>query len=153
MADKQRTIKHPVSLEGVGLHTGKPAKMTFMPAPENYGYKFVRTDLAEPVEIPALVDYVVDLSRGTTLGIGDAKVHTVEHVLAALVGMEIDNCRIELDGIEPPVGDGSAMAYVTALQQAEIETQSEDPLLYHYRREYTLLEMKKKDVEIVLTAR
>lgn len=148
MADKQRTIKHPVSLEGVGLHTGKPAKMTFMPAPENYGYKFVRTDLAEPVEIPALVDYVVDLSRGTTLGIGDAKVHTVEHVLAALVGMEIDNCRIELDGIEPPVGDGSAMAYVTALQQAEIETQGEDRY-YLSIDENIRFSNEEKGVEIV----
>ncbi len=126
MADKQRTIKEPVSYQGVGLHTGKLSTITFKPAPENYGYKFVRTDLDENVTIPALVDYVVDLSRGTTLGIGDVKVHTVEHVLGALVGLEIDNCEIELDGIEPPVGDGSSMPYVEVLQNAGIQTQNED---------------------------
>lgn len=126
MADKQRTIKQEVSLIGKGLHTGKPAKITFFPASANYGYKFVRTDLGNPVEIPALVDYVVDLSRGTTLGIDDVKVHTVEHVLAALAGLEIDNCRIELDGPEPPIGDGSSMPYVEVLQSAGIETQDED---------------------------
>lgn len=126
MADKQRTIKEPVSYQGTGLHTGKTATITFKPAPENYGYKFVRTDLQENVTIPALTDYVVDLSRGTTLGIGDVKVHTVEHVLAALVGLEIDNCEIELDGVEPPVGDGSSMPYVEVLQGAGIVTQNED---------------------------
>ena len=84
MAEKQRTIKESVSVEGVGLHTGNLSKITFNPAPADYGYRFIRTDLPEQVEIPALVDYVVDLSRGTTLGIDDVKVHTVEHVLAAL---------------------------------------------------------------------
>lgn len=126
MADKQQTIKQQVSFKGMGLHTGKPATITFNPAPENYGFKFVRTDLDKPVEIPALVDYVVDLSRGTTLGIDDVKVHTVEHVLASLVGLGIDNCRIELDGPEPPIGDGSAMQYVEVLQSAGIEKQNED---------------------------
>lgn len=126
MADKQQTIKQQVSFKGMGLHTGKPATITFNPAPENYGFKFVRTDLEKPIEIPALVDYVVDLSRGTTLGIDDVKVHTVEHVLAALVGLGIDNCRIELDGPEPPIGDGSAMQYVEVLQSAGIEKQNED---------------------------
>lgn len=126
MADKQQTIKQQVSFKGMGLHTGKPATITFNPAPENYGFKFVRTDLEKPIEIPALVDYVVDLSRGTTLGIDDVKVHTVEHVLASLVGLGIDNCRIELDGPEPPIGDGSAMQYVEVLQSAGIEKQNED---------------------------
>jgi UDP-3-O-[3-hydroxymyristoyl] N-acetylglucosamine deacetylase/3-hydroxyacyl-[acyl-carrier-protein] dehydratase len=126
MADKQRTIKEPVSFQGVGLHTGKTATITFKPAPVNYGYRFVRTDLPENVEIPALVDYVVDLSRGTTLGIGDVKVHTVEHVVGALAGLEIDNCMIELDGVEPPVGDGSSMPYVEVLKNAGIVNQDED---------------------------
>lgn len=148
MADKQRTIKQAVSMQGVGLHTGKLTTITFQPAPANYGYKFVRTDLAEPVEIPALVDFVVDLSRGTTLGIGDVKVHTVEHVLASLVGLEIDNCRIELDGIEPPIGDGSSMPYVEVLQNAGIETQNEDRY-YLVIDENIRFSNEEKGVEIV----
>lgn len=123
MLVNQRTIKEPVSFSGVGLHTGNSSTITFHPAPENYGYKFVRTDLPGSPEIPALVDNVVDISRGTTLGVGDARVHTVEHVLAALVGLEIDNCKIELTNNEPPIGDGSAMPYVKALQQTEIVDQ------------------------------
>lgn len=126
MAEKQRTINESVSVEGVGLHTGNISKITFNPAPADYGYKFIRTDLPEQVEIPALVDYVVDLSRGTTLGIGDVKVHTVEHVLAALAGLEIDNCRIEINGIEPPVFDGSSMPYVEALLSAGFKNLDED---------------------------
>lgn len=118
MLEKQRTIKRPVSYSGKGLHTGEMTTITFKPAIGNYGYKFVRTDLKEEVEIPALTENVVDLSRGTTLGIDDVKVHTVEHVLAALVGLQIDNCRIELEGSEPPVGDGSSMPYVETLMAA-----------------------------------
>ncbi len=119
--EKQTTIAQSVSFEGIGLHTGNTSKITFHPADANHGYKFVRTDLENKVEIPALVDYVVDLSRGTTLGIDDVKVHTVEHVLAALAGLKIDNCLIELSANEPPVVDGSSMPYVEALQQAGIK--------------------------------
>ncbi|MBI5326584.1 MAG: bifunctional UDP-3-O-[3-hydroxymyristoyl] N-acetylglucosamine deacetylase/3-hydroxyacyl-ACP dehydratase [Ignavibacteriae bacterium] len=126
MADKQRTIKKPVSFSGVGLHTGKQSVITFHPASPNYGFRFIRTDLAEPVEIPALVDNVVDLSRGTTLGLNGFRVHTVEHVLAALTGLKVDNCKIELSGLEPPVGDGSSMPYVDVLLRAEFEEQNED---------------------------
>jgi UDP-3-O-[3-hydroxymyristoyl] N-acetylglucosamine deacetylase/3-hydroxyacyl-[acyl-carrier-protein] dehydratase len=121
--EKQRTISKEVSFSGIGLHTGNPSTITFKPAPANYGYKFIRTDLEKRVEIPALVDYVVDLSRGTTLGIDDVRVHTVEHVLAALAGMRIDNCIIELSANEPPVVDGSSLPYVEALKQAGIVEQ------------------------------
>ncbi|MCX7798401.1 MAG: bifunctional UDP-3-O-[3-hydroxymyristoyl] N-acetylglucosamine deacetylase/3-hydroxyacyl-ACP dehydratase [Melioribacter sp.] len=124
MLELQRTIAKPVSLSGIGLHTGTPCTITFKPAPENYGIKFIRVDLGGSPEIPANVDYVVDLSRGTTLGIGDAKVHTVEHVLAAIVGLQIDNIIIEIDGIEPPVGDGSAMPFVEKLLEAGFVTQN-----------------------------
>lgn len=122
--EKQRTINKPVSFSGTGLHTGNPSTITFHPAPENYGYVFVRTDLKKHVEIPALVDYVVDLSRGTTLGKNNIKVHTVEHVLAALAGLKIDNCKIELSANEPPVVDGSSMPYVKALLEAGIKEQN-----------------------------
>ena len=126
MSEKQRTIMNPVSFSGIGLHTGISSTITFNPAPENYGLRFIRTDMEQHVEIPALVDHVVDLSRGTTLGIGDVKVHTVEHVLASLAGLRIDNCRIELSGIEPPVGDGSSLPYVEELLKAGFVEQKED---------------------------
>lgn len=124
--EKQRTIAKTVSFSGIGLHTGNPSTITFKPAPANYGYVFVRTDLEKPIEIPALLEYVVDLSRGTTLGIGDVRVHTVEHVLAALAGLRIDNCRIELSANEPPVVDGSSIAYVEALLEAGITELDEE---------------------------
>ncbi|MBR9975553.1 MAG: bifunctional UDP-3-O-[3-hydroxymyristoyl] N-acetylglucosamine deacetylase/3-hydroxyacyl-ACP dehydratase [Bacteroidetes bacterium] len=119
----QCTIKEAVSFSGTGLHTGAQCTLTFRPAPENYGIRFVRTDLGGNPEIPAIVDYVVDVSRGTTLGHGDIKVYTVEHVLAAVAGLQIDNLVIEIDGIEPPVGDGSAMPFVEALNKAGVEKQ------------------------------
>ncbi len=118
MLEKQRTIETEVSIAGMGLHTGTTSKLTFKPAPDNYGIKFIRVDLGDKPEIPATSDYVVDVSRGTTIGIGDAKVHTVEHVLAAIVGLQIDNIAIEIDGIEPPVMDGSAISFVEKLQDA-----------------------------------
>jgi UDP-3-O-[3-hydroxymyristoyl] N-acetylglucosamine deacetylase/3-hydroxyacyl-[acyl-carrier-protein] dehydratase len=124
MIELQRTIAKPVSISGIGLHTGTECKMTFKPAPEKHGISFVRADLGGMPEIPAIADNVVDVSRGTTLGIGEAKVHTVEHVLAAVVGLQIDNIIIELDGIEPPIGDGSSLPYVQALQKAGIEQQT-----------------------------
>lgn len=123
MLELQRTIKNPASISGIGLHTGTSCTMTFKPAPINYGIRFVRTDLGGNPEIPAICDYVVDVSRGTTLGIGEAKVYTVEHVLAAVVGLQIDNIIIELNGIEPPIGDGSALPYVDVLLKAGFEQQ------------------------------
>lgn len=124
MLVQQHTIKEPVSLSGVGLHTGSIATMTFRPAPENSGIRFRRIDMGGTPEIPADVDHVVDISRGTTIGIGDARVHTVEHVMAALVGLQIDNVLIDIDANEPPVGDGSAKPYVDALLKAGVEKQS-----------------------------
>ena len=118
MLVNQRTIQKPVSLSGIGLHTGNPSTITFNPSPEHSGFTFIRTDLENSPEIPALVDYVTDISRGTTLTYNGASVHTVEHVLAALVGLEIDNCRIELTANEPPVGDGSALPYTEILHHA-----------------------------------
>jgi UDP-3-O-[3-hydroxymyristoyl] N-acetylglucosamine deacetylase/3-hydroxyacyl-[acyl-carrier-protein] dehydratase len=119
----QRTIKKPVTLSGIGLHTGNPSTITFQPAPEHYGFRFVRADLEGNPEVPALVDYVTDIARGTTITCKGASVHTVEHVLAALVGLEIDNCRMELTANEPPIGDGSALPYAEVLLQAGFEEQ------------------------------
>jgi UDP-3-O-[3-hydroxymyristoyl] N-acetylglucosamine deacetylase/3-hydroxyacyl-[acyl-carrier-protein] dehydratase len=123
MLELQRTIAKPVSLSGVGLHTGTSCTMTFKPAPENYGVKFIRTDLGGSPEIPANADFVVDISRGTTLGLGAAKVYTVEHVMASIFGLQIDNIIVELNGIEPPIGDGSALPYVDKLIEAGFVTQ------------------------------
>jgi UDP-3-O-[3-hydroxymyristoyl] N-acetylglucosamine deacetylase/3-hydroxyacyl-[acyl-carrier-protein] dehydratase len=125
MLVQQRTIKKEVSYSGIGLHTGNPSTLTFKPASENFGIRFRRVDLGGHPEIPANVDHVVDISRGTTLGIGDIKVHTVEHVLAAVAGLEIDNLIIELDSNEPPVGDGSSKPFVDTLLEAGFEIQEE----------------------------
>lgn len=143
MLELQRTIAKPVSLSGIGLHTGTSCTMTFTPAPENSGIKFVRTDLGGRPEIPANADFVVDISRGTTLGLGSAKVYTVEHVLAAIVGLQIDNITIELDGIEPPIGDGSANPYVEILTAAGFVSQDapkdylliDQTVMYHNEEE------------------
>ncbi|MEX0736698.1 MAG: bifunctional UDP-3-O-[3-hydroxymyristoyl] N-acetylglucosamine deacetylase/3-hydroxyacyl-ACP dehydratase [Bacteroidota bacterium] len=120
MLVQQHTIKHPVAMAGVGLHTGVQTTMTFKPAPENYGIRFRRVDIGGAPEIPADVDHVIDVARGTTLGIGDARVHTVEHVLAAIVGLQIDNLIIELDNMEPPIADGSAKPFVDMLLDAGV---------------------------------
>lgn len=146
--EKQRTINKSISLSGIGLHTGNHSTITFHPAPPNYGYKFIRTDIADAPEIPALVDYVVDLSRGTTLGIGEIKVHTVEHVLAALAGLKVDNCRIELSANEPPVFDGSSIDYVNSLLEAGFVEQDAERE-YFYIDETIDYKNEEKFVEIV----
>ncbi|MBF0586515.1 bifunctional UDP-3-O-[3-hydroxymyristoyl] N-acetylglucosamine deacetylase/3-hydroxyacyl-ACP dehydratase [Prosthecochloris sp. N3] len=121
----QRTLKKEVSLWGTGLHTGKECMITFKPAPANYGYRFVRTDIDNCPEIPALIDHVVDVCRGTTIESDGIKVHTTEHVLAALYGLQIDNCRIEMSGPEPPVMDGSSLQFAEALIGAGFDEQEE----------------------------
>jgi UDP-3-O-[3-hydroxymyristoyl] N-acetylglucosamine deacetylase/3-hydroxyacyl-[acyl-carrier-protein] dehydratase len=123
MLVQQRTIQHPVTISGIGLHTGVSTTMTFKPAPADFGIRFRRVDLNGAPEIPALVDLVVEVARGTTLRVGEATVHTVEHVLAAIVGLQIDNIVIELDNIEPPICDGSAKPFVDALLTAGFEVQ------------------------------
>ncbi len=120
---KQRTIAKEVTLKGVGLHTGEDVTMKFLPAPVNHGYAFKRVDLeGEPI-IEADVNYVVNTQRGTNLEKHGVKIQTSEHVLAALVGMEIDNVTIELDSSEPPIMDGSAKYFVEAIEKAGIEEQ------------------------------
>ncbi|MBS4034471.1 MAG: bifunctional UDP-3-O-[3-hydroxymyristoyl] N-acetylglucosamine deacetylase/3-hydroxyacyl-ACP dehydratase [Ignavibacterium sp.] len=148
MLEQQRTIAKAVSMEGTGLHTGTTCTMTFKPASENFGIRFVRTDLGGNPEIPAIADNVVDVSRGTTIGIGEAKVHTVEHVLAAIVGLQIDNIIIELNGIEPPIGDGSALPYVEVLQKAGF-VQQEAPKDYLIIDEAVTYQNPDKQIDIV----
>jgi len=126
MNDKQRTIQKAVSVDGIGLHTGCKSRITFKPAPVDHGISFIRVDLEEKLEIPALVDHVVDLNRGTTIAVNGVKVYTVEHVLSAIAGLEIDNIICELDNIEPPVIDGSIKPYVDKLLEAGLEDQDAD---------------------------
>ena len=123
MSDKQRTIKKAVSITGKGLHTGKPVTLTFKPAEIGHWYKFQRTDLEGQPIIEADCDLVVDTSRGTTLEKNGAKVHTTEHVLAALVGMGIDNCLIQVTGPEMPIMDGSSLNFIEVLEEAGIVEQ------------------------------
>ncbi|MEM7485161.1 MAG: bifunctional UDP-3-O-[3-hydroxymyristoyl] N-acetylglucosamine deacetylase/3-hydroxyacyl-ACP dehydratase [Bacteroidota bacterium] len=123
---KQRTIKNKVTLQGVGLHTGENVTMTFVPAKENHGFAFKRVDLeGEPI-IEADANYVVNTQRGTNLEKNGVKIQTSEHVLAALVGLDIDNVMIELDSSEPPIMDGSSKYFVKALEEAEIIEQEQD---------------------------
>ena len=118
---KQKTIAKEVTLSGVGLHTGKSVDMTFKPAPENYGYAFVRIDLEGKPVIEADANYVVTTERGTNLEKNGVNINTSEHVLAALVGLQIDNCIIELNASEPPIMDGSSKYFIEALESAEIK--------------------------------
>jgi UDP-3-O-[3-hydroxymyristoyl] N-acetylglucosamine deacetylase/3-hydroxyacyl-[acyl-carrier-protein] dehydratase len=120
---KQHTIKQPVTISGTGLHTGLTCTMTFRPAPVNHGIKFKRVDLEGQPTIDALVDYVVDVSRGTTLEQNGGRIGTIEHVLAALVGLQIDNVLIEVDAPEAPIMDGSAAPFVDILSKAGLEEQ------------------------------
>ncbi|GAA4440199.1 bifunctional UDP-3-O-[3-hydroxymyristoyl] N-acetylglucosamine deacetylase/3-hydroxyacyl-ACP dehydratase [Pontibacter saemangeumensis] len=124
MNDKQHTIKAPVTVSGIGLHTGVVSNMTFKPAPVNHGFKFQRIDLPGQPTVAADADYVVDLSRGTTIEQNGARVNTVEHTLAALVGLQLDNVLIELDGPEPPIMDGSSIEFVRALQRVGMQEQN-----------------------------
>ena len=126
ISNKQRTISKKVTLQGVGLHTGENVTMSFLPAKENDGYAFKRIDLeGEPI-IEADANYVVNTQRGTNLEKNGVKIHTCEHVLAALVGLEIDNVLIELDAPEPPIMDGSSKFFVEALEKAGIEEQDQE---------------------------
>lgn len=119
----QRTIAEKVSCTGIGLHSGAPVHLTLQPARVGSGVVFVRTDLPTPIEIPARPEYVVDTTMATTIGVGDATVGTIEHLLAALHGLGIDNVRVELDGPEVPVMDGSAASFVFLIRVAGIYEQ------------------------------
>jgi UDP-3-O-[3-hydroxymyristoyl] N-acetylglucosamine deacetylase/3-hydroxyacyl-[acyl-carrier-protein] dehydratase len=120
----QQTLKKNFSVEGKGLHTGKVAKMTVCPAPEDYGIRFIRTDISETAEIQAIADNVTNTARSTTLTQGEASVITIEHILSALTGLGIDNARIEIDNFEVPILDGSAKPYVEAIWRDGIQEQS-----------------------------
>ena len=149
MSDKQKSIVNPVKLEGRGLHTGYEVEIKFKPAPSNHGIKFKRTDLKENPIIKASVNNVVDTSRGTTLEENGVKVHTVEHVLAALNGLEIDNVLVELNGPETPILDGSSRQIARSLTDVEIEELDEDKNYYYIKEK---IEYKDEENQIELIA-
>lgn len=119
----QQTIKRAVTYSGIGLHSGNRVNMTFQPAPAGSGIRFRRVDLDGQPEIEARFDHVVETDRSTTLGKGNIKIHTVEHVLATFAGCGVDNAVVELDSNEPPIGDGSARDYCKLIQEAGLQPQ------------------------------
>jgi UDP-3-O-[3-hydroxymyristoyl] N-acetylglucosamine deacetylase/3-hydroxyacyl-[acyl-carrier-protein] dehydratase len=146
--DKQHTLKSAVSISGTGLHTGVMAELTLKPATPGFGFQFQRVDLPDQPIIKADCDLVTDVSRGTTLESNGAKVSTVEHVLAALVGMGVDNCLLEINGPEMPIMDGSSQPFVELIEKAGVVEQdaakvwySIDENIYYYD--------EKKNVEMV----
>lgn len=123
---KQRTILREASIKGKSLHTGEEVNLTLKPAPENHGIVFRRTDLIGKPELKSIIEHVDDLVRSTTIADGNAKVHTVEHVLSALSGCGVDNVIVEMDASEPPILDGSAKHFVNLIQEAEpVEQEAE----------------------------
>lgn len=148
MVEKQTTLAKSISIEGIGLHTGKPVKLVIHPAPENHWFVFKRTDLQGQPTILADVDNVTTTQRGTTLEQNGGEVHTTEHLLAALYGMGVDNALIEVEGPEIPILDGSAKPFVKAIKEAGIKEQNAV-------REYLILdenlkyENKEKDAEFL----
>ncbi len=126
MRNKQKTIKKEITLSGVGLHTGNKVTLTFKPAPINHGYVFVRMDLEGKPIIEASAEYVLNTQRGTNLEKMGVFVNTSEHVLAAVVALDIDNIIIEINAPEPPIMDGSSKHFVEALEKAELQEQEAD---------------------------
>lgn len=148
MGRKQRTIASVVSVHGKGLHTGVEVVLTFHPAPEDYGIRFKRTDLNDQPEIPAICDYVVDTNRGTTIGINGCTISTVEHVLAALRGMEIDNALVEVDNFETPILDGSSKYFTEALTKVGVTEQQKEKTSFELDKVMTYSD-PEKDVEMI----
>lgn len=145
--NKQKTIQAPISCTGVGLHTGVESTITFNPAPENFGIKFLRTDKEDQYVTPDL-DNVIDLTRGTTIEENGVKIHTTEHVLSACAGMGIDNLLIELNSKEPPVMDGSSKDFVEALVEAGIIEQKAKVDFLKITKPVVYTD-EEKDVEVV----
>jgi UDP-3-O-[3-hydroxymyristoyl] N-acetylglucosamine deacetylase/3-hydroxyacyl-[acyl-carrier-protein] dehydratase len=135
MLERQKTLANPFKIEGKGLHTGVLVTMNFLPAPENHGFKFKRVDLAHQPIIDADVDLVIDTSRGTLLEKDGARIGTIEHALAALVGMDLDNVLIEVNNEEAPIIDGSSKYFVEAIEKAGVVEQDAE-------REYFVINEK-----------
>lgn len=149
MIVKQRTIQKTTSVKGRGLHTGVDVTLTFNPAPENHGFKFRRVDLEHQPLINAVAENVVDTSRGTTIEEKGARVSTIEHVMAALVGLGIDNCLIDVTGPEMPIMDGSSAPFLEVIKDAGV-TELEADRKYFEIKEKIVYKDEQRGVEIVI---
>ncbi len=145
--EMQHTINGSVSVSGVGLHTGKYTTATIKPLPENSGIVFKRVDLPSQPQIEADIDFVVSIARGTTLGIGEVRINTVEHIMAAFHGMRIDNALVEIDGEELPLCDGSSGEFVKAIKKVGLLEQQEERRYIHIEQPI-LYEDKQKALSI-----
>jgi UDP-3-O-[3-hydroxymyristoyl] N-acetylglucosamine deacetylase/3-hydroxyacyl-[acyl-carrier-protein] dehydratase len=144
----QHTIRDEISISGAGIHTGQSVTMRIKPAAPNTGINFQRVDLPGKPVVKADVDFVVETNRSTTLENNGARVSTIEHLLAALVGMQVDNAVIELDGEEVPILDGSAQPFVEALEKAGLQEQNAPKIYYTIEHNITFTDEEKK-VEMV----
>ncbi len=142
MLAKQKTLANPFTIKGKGLHTGVLVTMNFLPAPENHGFKFKRIDLENQPIIEADVDLVIDTSRGTLLEKDGARIGTIEHALAALVGMDLDNVLIEVNNEEAPIVDGSSKYFVEAIEKAGVVEQEAARDYYEVREKVEMFDMK-----------
>ncbi|HIJ65583.1 MAG TPA: bifunctional UDP-3-O-[3-hydroxymyristoyl] N-acetylglucosamine deacetylase/3-hydroxyacyl-ACP dehydratase [Candidatus Hydrogenedentes bacterium] len=156
--EKQQTVREEASISGVGVHTGNLTTVTFKPAPPNSGVTFYRTDLPGKPAIKADIDHVIDVSRGTTIGIDGARIGTVEHVLAAIAGLGIDNLAIEVDGNETPNADGSSLPFMNTLKKAGIVEQNAERKyikivepLYYRHDDVTLSVLPADELRVSLT--
>ena len=147
MSDKQKTLKAPFSMHGTGLHTGLKVIMNVLPAPADTGIVFRRTDLPEKPEIPALAEFVSDTSRSTTVEKNGVKVSTIEHLMAALWYMGVDNAYVEVDAPEVPIMDGSARQYVEKISEIGLQEQEAD-IKYYEITEKVKYTIPEKNVEI-----
>jgi len=150
--DKQHTIGREVSISGTGLHTGILVDLKLKPANPGYGFQFKRTDLPDEPIIKADCDLVTDTSRGTTLEANGAKVSTVEHVLAALVGMGVDNCLIEVNGPEMPIMDGSSQPFIDIIEKAGVVEQDASKTWYSIVENLIYYDEKKRVEMVALPA-
>jgi UDP-3-O-[3-hydroxymyristoyl] N-acetylglucosamine deacetylase/3-hydroxyacyl-[acyl-carrier-protein] dehydratase len=132
-AEFQHTLAKAAALSGTSLHTGARVSLKIQPAPADFGIKFKRKDLEDEPTIDATIANVKTVERATTIGEGSMRVHTVEHVLSALSALGVDNAVVEMDANEPPIGDGSALAYVEAIKKAGVVPQETPRLLFHVR--------------------
>ncbi len=149
MKNRQKTIGKAITLNGIGLHTGNKCEITFKPASENHGYKFQRVDIENKPIVNALVENVIDTSRGTSIEANGVRISTVEHVLAAVYGLGIDNILIEVSSTEIPIMDGSAKLFVKALFDAEIIEQEAERKIFSFKDKIQYVN-NEKNVEITL---
>ncbi len=143
MSEKQTTIAEEVSISGIGLHTGNEVNLKFLPAPANTGYVFRRVDMEGQPQFEALADYVVDTSRGTTLEYKGARITTIEHVLAALVGLNIDNVIVEMNQEEAPILDGSSFYYVHILQKVGLVNLEHEKVYFELKEVISYVDEKR----------